>query len=318
MTTNELEAVFLVNLCRSYNKAAELSGMAVSTIHHRVQSLQAELGGEFFVTRPGRNMLELTEFGKTMLPGIQKILSIHSDIRYQSENQASEGGSVLRVGMPSMPGYCGIGELLAAFHRDLPACELITVIRTADELVRYMINGDIDCCFMVSDAVGGNISNIKHLFTGVNYDIQLLFRSEDMFICLSENDPLSSKEDLRIEDLMDRQFIFNTWSINHKLWENERRMPFFSSFGRNEDYFRFTFEDYTTEPYLMRLVAEGYGVVPLAFCSGKPFTGTVGKKLSDWSGASYLYLVSRRSAGPQLAELKARAEKQWLEDGTSK
>lgn len=311
MTTEELEAVFLLNLYRSYSRASEISGIGVSTLSQRLSSLEKELGAEIFFRTTAKNSLQLTEFGRELFPHIQRILGINSDIRYQSEVLGNERRESIRIGLPAMPCYERLGHVMLEQAFLNPECELVTVVRTADELVRYMINGDIDCCFLISDIVGGNLSDVKPLFAGTNYDIRLLEKTEKMWVCLSEKDALAAKKEVSMPDLQDRRFIFNMWSINHMLWSRERKLPFFNSFGLDEERFSFCFEDYTNESYLMGLVAGGYGVVPLAFCSGSPFQGTVWRRIREWKGSSYLFFISRRSAGEQLSEFRTRVLENW-------
>ena len=48
MTTEELEAVFLLNLYRSYSRASEVSSIPISTLSQRVTSIEKELGAPIF------------------------------------------------------------------------------------------------------------------------------------------------------------------------------------------------------------------------------------------------------------------------------
>ena len=311
MTTEELEAVFLLNLYRSYSRASEVSSIPISTLSQRVTSIEKELGAPVFSRTTAKNSLQLTEFGREVFPHIQKILGINSDIRYQSEVLGATSSVSLRIGLPAFPAFDKIGHILAKQSFSYPECELITVIRTADELVRYMINGDIDCCFLISDAVGGNIYDVKPLFASANYEIHQLESSQELWVCLPADDPLSGKEEITISDISDRRFIFNMWSITHTLWLRERRLPFFSSFGLDEEKFTFCFEDYTNENYLMELVARSYGVVPLAFCSGTPYPKTIRRRVSGWKGVSYLFFITRRYSSEQLSDFRTCVLKNW-------
>ena len=121
MTTQEIEAVYLLNLYRSYSKAAAVIGSPVSTLSQRVSNLEKELGGQIFTRSTKKDSVQLTELGRLVMPGLQKILSLNSDIHYQIENNSGLERTVLRIGMPAIPEYDRVGRFLADFaqnHKD--------------------------------------------------------------------------------------------------------------------------------------------------------------------------------------------------------
>ena len=115
------EFVVLAETC-SYWETAERTYVSTSALSKHIKALEAYLGAPLFHRTSRR--VELTEFGRRMLPYAQTIAKAHADCEAAAQSYlGQETGTLELAVLPDMSHY-GITEILLRYRQDHPGIEV--------------------------------------------------------------------------------------------------------------------------------------------------------------------------------------------------
>ena len=293
MNISMLEALPVIKLYGSYAEASKATGIPVSTLSKWVMRVENELGVSIFERKTQKNSVTLTEQGKVLMPRIQRLVNPNSFMLKRAEYLRGSESDRLSVGLPSALGGMGYSELMADYMAENPAVELISVFQSHDDLLRLLLDGMIECSFLVMNGSGDALDDCRRIFGSEQYEIALISRSSSMYIGISSRDSLSERKSITVDELRYQCFIFNKWHDTERRAEG-RGVSFFEHLGQDEGNFEIMLEDFISRNYVFSLVARGVGVLPQAFLPRRPIPGVRFVPLRGWSQTSSVVFAARR------------------------
>lgn len=177
--------------CRSIQAAADKLYLSHQGLSRVIRTLEEELGGTLF-TRSNRG-LEPTEFARTLLPHVQRLLEDYAAIQGVHTLTAQKKAVVSVCALDHLFGFLG-AELLQSFQAQHPEITLRILDTTENCALESLSAGQ--CDFAV---VSGPIDHTR-------------FCAEPLFyarrcVRMNRDHPLAGKEQLRFEDLAGQRII---------------------------------------------------------------------------------------------------------------
>lgn len=297
MDLNELQAVAAVHLYNSYARAAKGMDVPVSTLSKRITRVEDELGVKLFNRSSANALITLTDAGETLLPLIHKLMNTNRFMLNHVEGVKGAGSNRITVGSTTTLADKGDGRIIADFMHDNPDVEVVSVVRSQNEMIRFLVEGRVDCAFLLMTGDESSLTDMWETFSGGRFESITLRSSDTMWIAMSAEDPLSEKDEISIDDLRYRRIIFTGWDNKERTPKDEPK--FFKTLGVNPDGFEIGFEDFINPMYVFDLVRLGAGVLPQAFLMDeKPIEDIRYVKLSEWKRpTSILYAVRKFRTG---------------------
>jgi len=174
-------------------QAAEELHVAQSAVSRQIHQLEEELGVKLFVQK-GRN-LQLTPVGQLFLRRADEILrELDRAVQEVHEFLDPEKGEI-RLGFPHSLGISLVPQVVAAFRHHNPDVKFRFRQGMYPTLIRDLVKGDIDLAFI------SPVPNEQDQVTGK------VLITEELFAILPSNHPLADRDEIRLGELKDDQFI---------------------------------------------------------------------------------------------------------------
>ena len=206
MEIKYLEAVIAVAENLSYSKAAQVVNCSQSSVSRQVGIVERELGVEIFKHIKG-GRVELTDYGKRMLPMIREIMSSFSYLQ-DSAGKKSDSSIPFRLGVYKGPFTYGAKEKLfteiVLAHPELMFS--ITECRRADA-VEMISAGKMDAALLYR-AFFVNEKNSRIKADEPNIKARELFIKYPS-IAMPKDHPLARKGTISFEELKYQEFIMS-------------------------------------------------------------------------------------------------------------
>ncbi|CAM3133678.1 HTH-type transcriptional regulator PerR [Klebsiella spallanzanii] len=206
----ELVETFLtVAECRSISLAAQKLYLGQSTISHRLQLLETELGGRLFHRQRGIKNLYLTAFGESFLPVAHRWLSLWRDTQLL---KSSRSYTALTIGGADIINNYTFVPLYQQYIEKNPDIRLDIRTHHSSELYSLLESRTIDI---------GYAFGIKR-FPDV---VATPMYSEEMFLlCHTDS---NYHDEMTAEELSPAKEIFIRWGSDfemwhHRFWANQR------------------------------------------------------------------------------------------------
>ncbi|QYG04068.1 MULTISPECIES: LysR substrate-binding domain-containing protein [Massilia] len=156
METESLRIFCAVAAELSVTQAAARLGRAPSNVTTRIQQLEADLGAELLV-RVGKR-ISLSTAGEQFLAYAERLLALEDEARQVVSDGAS--GGVLRIGSMESTAASRLPAVLAAFHVDHPATQLVLRTGPSREIVEQVRAGALDCAFAAFPDDGADLAEM--------------------------------------------------------------------------------------------------------------------------------------------------------------
>ncbi len=130
----------------NFTKAASECNVTQPALTKGVKTLEEELGAALF-HREGRK-ITLSEFGRTMLPHLQQIVSEAEAAKELAQNFRLLEKVPIRLGVMSTIGHLRLSRFLAQFEKAHSGIELSVSEGASDDLKDRLAAGDIDVAIM--------------------------------------------------------------------------------------------------------------------------------------------------------------------------
>ncbi|MCR8659131.1 LysR family transcriptional regulator [Paenibacillus endoradicis] len=174
-------------------QAAEELHVAQSAVSRQIHQLEEELGVKLFVQK-GRN-LQLTPVGQLFLRRADEILrELDRAVQEVHEFLDPEKGEI-RLGFPHSLGISLVPQVVAAFRHHNPDVKFRFRQGMYPTLIRDLVKGDIDLAFI------SPVPSEQDQVTGK------VLITEELFAILPSNHPLANRDEIRLGELKDDQFI---------------------------------------------------------------------------------------------------------------
>src|SRR5258708_29265822 len=192
MEFHQLRYVCAVVRTGSFTRAAAEEGVAQPSLSQQIVKLEQTMGSKLF-DRLGRSV-QLTEYGRTLLPQALAILRQVNEARSTLESLRRGVGGHLSVGcIPTLMPYF-LAPRLSRFTSSFPQVELRLVEETTPKLVELLQAGELDLAL-----VGLPVNSPEMLCSE-------LFR-EPIWVAVGKTHRLADREEVHVPDLRGERIL---------------------------------------------------------------------------------------------------------------
>lgn len=189
MTIQQLIYFREIALTKNYTQAAANLYVAQPSISHAIQKLEEELNVPLFLRQPNKS-IELTMYGKALLPVAEKILTTMNEGTAEIARLRNPYSGIVRIGCAFGSSYEIFMQILHNFHKAEHSNDIIlrpVIIHDAMNFLSMLSSGDIDLLLAV------NISDTHIQSTPLCY--------EELIVYIPNSNPLSKKSFVTLNDL---------------------------------------------------------------------------------------------------------------------
>lgn len=147
MNSTALNLFKIVADTGSISAAARQLHCVSSNVTTRLKQLEASLGVPLFVRE--KNRLHITPEGELLLRYANKIMALLEEA--QLSMQGTKAAGPLRIGAMETTAAIRLPELLARFHREMPAVELNLKTSPTEQLMQQVSNNELDFAFVADN-----------------------------------------------------------------------------------------------------------------------------------------------------------------------
>lgn len=145
MESLELRIFREAALEKSISKAAEKMGYVQSNITTHIHKLETELGTVLFIRHS--KGVKLTDSGEKLLAYANQIVSLLDN----AEKQFRESESSIKIGATQTIAAYRLPVWLSAYKRNFPNISFSISTQLQPELIRAVVDGDLDCAFVYTE-----------------------------------------------------------------------------------------------------------------------------------------------------------------------
>lgn len=178
-----------------FSRAAEYFCMAQSALSRQIMALEAEIGCPLF-RRENRWHIALTAAGRSFRADAEKFVMQAEDMAHRA--LMAERGDIGRLSICAIPSFLReerFIEAIKAMRRSHPNVSLEILESSSEGVMSKVVSGDAD--FGIVRIVNPHLEGIKSITLG----------RDKILLAMSEDNPLSRRPKLRMEDLRDCPFV---------------------------------------------------------------------------------------------------------------
>ena len=174
-------------------RAAEMLMISQPALSKSISNIEKDLGVPLF-NREGRSIY-LNRFGEHFLKSVNIILDEYEKVKDEFEDITRPGHGVVSFGFIHTLGMEVVPELMADSQRKYPNMQVTLTQSTSSSLLRKLEEGAIDLC--LSQKIKSQKIEVE--------TIELW--QEELFVIVPTTHPLAVREEIRLEEIKDDQFI---------------------------------------------------------------------------------------------------------------
>jgi DNA-binding transcriptional LysR family regulator len=158
MNLAHLKFVIATAELKSFSRAAERCHVTQSTLSNGVAEVEEELGAKLF-ERTTRTV-NLSPFGKAMVPLINSILSAESNLALQAKNYLNPEKALIKIGVSPLlnPGFTSV--LTQSFRDKNPSYEIVLYEENLEHLQKMLVSNNLDFIFVPRVADFGKMKSL--------------------------------------------------------------------------------------------------------------------------------------------------------------
>ncbi|MHB1304088.1 MAG: LysR family transcriptional regulator [Acidiphilium sp.] len=134
----------------NFTRAAEACNVSQPALTRAVQRLEEELGGPLLFRE--RNLTQLTDLGRTMLPHLLAMLNAADSALALADRRKHAPGQRLSIGLGPGIGAAALVAPLRALSARIPALDVRFEEGSAGDLVDAMLGDRLDCALLPADS----------------------------------------------------------------------------------------------------------------------------------------------------------------------
>lgn len=193
MDLHYLEIFNTVAKYTSFKKASEILHISQPALSIQVKKLESQTGVKLF-DKIG-NKIQLSEAGSLLYGYTQKIFAIVEEMEHNIANHSQVIGGNINLGASNTPGAYYLPQIIGEMKDKYPNVTVNLHIADTSEITNLIENGTIDVAVN-----GGNCTYNDNIYAEKLFDDRLV-------IVASPQNPLSSLEEVSLEELGDVNFI---------------------------------------------------------------------------------------------------------------
>jgi hypothetical protein len=210
MNLKEIETIVTVSKSRSFYEAAFMLNYSPSVITKHVSNVEKELGVELFIRGNRAQSISLTKDGEHLIPDF---IRIHESFLQLESNLAAlqkDSEGLLRIGASGHVSSIGRDEIFANFLWEHPGIRIEQTKHNFETLVHMMYSGMVDGVFLIVQNGSPNIITLNNLLADPKIESFYISREPDMYLGISDKDPLAEKSAAPLVDFQDFSIVFHT------------------------------------------------------------------------------------------------------------
>ena len=149
MNLNQIRYVKAVAETGSFTLAAEQCHVTQPTLSNGIAQLEQEFEEKIFIRTT--RIVSLTQFGEYILPLIDNLLKIQTELLHASQNYKKTIQKIIRIGISPIIYYQWLIPMIESFRKLYPDIEIILHEQNMADLYRLLDEGSLDCIFGVED-----------------------------------------------------------------------------------------------------------------------------------------------------------------------
>lgn len=191
----------------SISAAAHKLFLSQAALSQAVRYVEEEVG--LPVLQRGRGVVRLTYAGERYVETVRQMLLLERSFRNEIDEIKREESGQFRFGIPLHSGQVTLPGVLAEFLKDYPSVRLQVVEKGSPELVRMILQGELDLAVVRSIVIPEQEQDQPKLEKGIVYE---LLQEEQMGILAGKGSGLYEKHPdgtpVDIEEAVDERFVF--------------------------------------------------------------------------------------------------------------
>lgn len=190
---------------QNITRTAEILFVSQSTVSHRLQLLEDELGHPLVYRGRGKRVASLTEHGTAFLPIAEKWLNLWQETElFRNESPKQH----LRIGCVGSLSVCVLSKFFIEFSSHNPNIHLSVQILSSEEIYSQMNEGRLD--------VGIVLSRLPL------HSLQIRPLLSEKMYCVYSGNLLNEKAQIDTSLLDPRKEILLNWGVEFMLWHDFR------------------------------------------------------------------------------------------------
>ena len=146
MSLWDYEIFDLIVRTKSLRKASEIMHLTPSAVSHSLQKLEKEFGLSLLIR--GRTGIELTVYGREILPFIRTILAKDKELYKELDSIKGVLSGSVRIGVINSICCCWMPAIIQQMHREHPDISVQIVQGGYDDLELGLFDGTLDLAFV--------------------------------------------------------------------------------------------------------------------------------------------------------------------------
>jgi DNA-binding transcriptional LysR family regulator len=202
MTQEMIETFLTILKYRNITAAARQLYTSQSTVSHRLQLLEDEVGMQLFVRQKGHRAIEITPEGEDFIPIAQRWMSVFRDTDRLKDNLHRK---TLAIGGVDLVNSFTFIPLYQEFIEQHPDISMQIQTHHSRELYALIENRELDISYVYSQRRYPDI-------------LSKLIYQENMYLICHKSSPYY--DGIRPEELSADHEVFLKWSSNYGLWHD--------------------------------------------------------------------------------------------------
>lgn len=200
--TRLLHYFLAINSEQSFTKAAEKLGLSQPTLSKQMNDLENMVGKKLLIR--SKKQVTLTLEGEYLRDRARELFSLMEKTESVLKNEGEQLAGEIHIGCAESKIMDFITKVFADLRKKHPAISLHLVSGDADSVMRLMDEGIVDAGILLGPV------------TYENYDYFDLKQKETFGVLIPKNDPLASKTELTIDDILKLPLIISEQTYKEK------------------------------------------------------------------------------------------------------
>ncbi len=301
MNMKEIEALITVVKHRSFNEAAFVLSYSPSVISKYISKFEKELGVVLFNRSNRASSITLTEDGEALMPIVIQLFESYKRLQNGAAALQDKARGFLRIGTGINRCTPGRDEIIADFVLKHPDAPMEQIKLDFDSQIHAIYSGNLDGAFLMVQKDSINAETLEGLLNDPKIESYLLVRNYNMYLAISEKEPLAAGDAAPFAAFQDFAIAFHP---NQDILTRSGTMtPFLQLSKKNHIELKHISID-TNDTSTFHLTKHMKIAIPSASDDGS-YPGVKFIRVMDWDAYSTSYfLVLKSNKSSALTQLK--------------
>ncbi len=192
MNLSQLQYAKAVAETNSFSRAAEICFVTQPTLSNAISQLEEELGGKLFARTTRK--VDLTDFGRFLIPYLDNVLSAHSNLVNQAKSYQKTEQTMVRLGLSPLINTNLLSSIIEPFNEKHPDLTFILAEMNLVDLETHLNDEKLDFIFVPNSSQESKLSSLP-------------FYKEDLLYIEKKQKKVSVSPTLTIEDIANETFL---------------------------------------------------------------------------------------------------------------